>query len=136
MSDAYFLQIPRIILRNGGPEEVLAKMILPTGSYVILAKFNVAAAFGADTHGQPNISHFYLTYRGERDASYCDLRENGELKTVVLTLAAGITAQEIARGRARPSAVRLVCDGKGQNLEVAHICITAISVDGVEKLQA
>ena len=137
MSDAYFLQIDRVLILTGGPDQLLAKMVLPVGSYVITAKFTVGESMGLpEPRKQANISHYFLSYRDETDASYCDLRENGELKTVVLSVAKGLTGQDIGLGggRLRPATVRLVCDMKGSDLEVAHISLIAISVDGVEKV--
>ncbi len=133
MSGAYFVQkqdqsIP-VSAASRFPVR-LYSMRLPPGAYVIIAKFNVAAAWD-ELEGE-RVSLFGLSFRDAVDHTYCEMRHPGELRTVVLTVAATLTAQVVANGQARTARANLTCEQTSHDMEVKRLAMTAIAVDSVD----
>jgi hypothetical protein len=135
MSDAYFIQPTSVSVSSsevaGTKTKTIANLHLPTGSYVITAKFEVAVGWSADTDVAHRISQFGLDFVGKKDFAYCDLLQGG-LDTVVLTIAGTLwlAAALYGAGPLRATA-RLYCIDTSHDLEIKHITMTAIPVDGI-----
>ena len=135
MSDAYFIQPAGVHVSPaevaGTKDKTIASLHLLTGSYVILAKFEVAVQSGSSADLRPRISEFGLAFAGKQDAAFCDLQQGG-LDTVVLTVAGtlALSAAVAGTGPLRATA-RLYCKDTADDLEIKHIAMTAIPVDGI-----
>jgi hypothetical protein len=135
MADAYFIQPTGVYVSTsevaGSQTKTIANLHLPTGSYVITAKFEVAAEWGASTDLTHRISQFGLDFAGKKDLAYCDLLQGG-LDTVVLTIAGSLflAAVPLNQGPLRATA-RLYCIDTSHDIEIKHITMSAIPVDGI-----
>ena len=135
MADAYFIQPTDVSVSTaevaGSKTKTIANLHLPTGSFVIFAKFEVAVGSSADTDQGPRISQFGLDFAGNKDRAYCHLNQGG-LDTVVLTIAGSLflAAALYGVGPLRATA-RLYCIDTNHDLEIKHITLTAIPVDGI-----
>jgi hypothetical protein len=131
MNVAHFRQLNSINVSSSAHNKLLLSLKLPPGSYVIIAKFNVAVEFGADTDRRPRISKFGLSFGGMVDTSWCDLKQ-GELDAVVLTVAGSHELRAVMLGQsASRGTAKLYCIQSSDDLEAKLIALSAIPVDAV-----
>jgi len=119
-----------------GREKTLAELSVPAGSYVVIAKFDVAVDAARSDDLNPRISTYVLTFAGATDKSMCHLLQGGS-DTLMLMVAASHSVSDALRtggGGTLRATARLSCIQTAFRCEIKSISMTAIPVDGVERV--